>query len=430
MPNPTAQLISGGTLGAFSGVVWGSVQRGGKLWQFVNEPSTDIMGAYLLNAGGTFDLKDAGNGARSVATPMYWDGVSATCTFWGPDFTTGQIGLQSFDLDMQTWGPRFDLDTGDLLSSTTPEALWLRSDGSWIGFGLFGGDDIHYYASIYIDSGLPWTGPLDICVNAPPATFANGTSILDSNDVLHCIFQDLDNLRWYYQQVLADYTLGVFQEFAAGLTAQGSASTMAIVGDQLLWGVQVDATDPDIGAYSFPAVYVGTGLSNPSWVLSGTIDPNEFVTVPPDPFPQPQNPTSYANLFYRAGVLYACWNRTVYSFGSFPAQDGQIMVGQTSDPTFLTGWTSESFYDPNLPPPLFPGGDDAFAFTSILSFDTAGVINGASVDYTDTTVSGPEERYWIGFSGPPPPPSCVSGRGPDLWRIHRGTLQALRAAGK
>ena len=39
----------------------------------------------------------------------------------------------------------------------------------------------------------------------------------------------------------------------------------------------------------------------------------------------------------------------------------------------------------------------------MLAFDAAGAIIGASVDYTDTTVSGPEQRYWIGFTSPTPP---------------------------
>ena len=373
------------------------------------------MGAYLLDSGGaSFTLYDGGNGPSPVACAQYWDGTSNLVTFLYNDLSTGCF-LVDFDMDARTWGVPYATGNQPTVSYL-PVALWRYADGvSFIGLFLRGGDNIFYYCSIF--DGSNWDAPFDICTNAagvdPDVSFDTATSILDSSDQLAVIFHDSPNNRFFWQQVASDSSLTNFGEFPgqAGspqdLSDNPTASTMRIVGGSILWGIRRNAVDPDAGPYEFPAVYIGTPVSNPVWTETGTIDPNSFVLVDGDPIPQPQSATSYGDLFYVGGVLYSIYMRNVYTNDSFPSQDGQIFISQTSDPSFLAGWTSQNFYNPNADPTLFPPGDDALGFTPLLGFNAAGAIIGASVDYTDTTVSGPEQRYWIGGTPSPPAPSGV-----------------------
>ena len=414
---PTPVLIAGaggGTLGAFSGVVWGSVTRAnGDVWQFISEStSSSPMGAYKLNAGGSFDEIAPGTGPNSQHAPMYWDGVSNLVTFLWNDGST--VALRDFNLDTQTWGADYG-ETNVPDPSYLPEALWKRSDGSLIAIFLHAGDATHYYRAIF--SAGAWGGTLDICTLADavfPGSFDTITSILDSSDVLHTIFHNFAN-DFFYQQVNQDGTLGVFQQFdqtgsPQNLNATATSSTMRISGDSLLWGVNRNGTNVDIGTYAFPAIAIGTPLSNPVWSFTDTIDPNAFVLVDGDPIPQVQPPTTYPNLFLLPGpVLQAVYIRSVYTGLDFPLKEGAIEISQTSVPGFLSGWTSAQFYDPNAAPTLFPPGDIAFGFEPLLSFNAQSQLNGISVDYTDTSGADLEQRYWFGVATPtPPPPPAMS----------------------
>ena len=412
---------NGGTLGAFSGVQWAAAIRNGQTWEFVSEPppaTVTVMGGYLLNSAGTsFGLHDAGDGPSSAFAPMYWDGVSNLVTFLWRDTVGSTVALRNFNLDTMLWEPDFAV-TADL-ALDDPVALWKRSDGSWIGLFLQTGGDILVYVTSIFTGGV-WSSPVDITVNAGGLGFEsydNATSIITPDDVLLTIFHASDGNEFFLQATNQDGTLGVFQQFPGqsgspqDLNATVTASTLAIVGDSLLWGITRNFDGgAGVGIYQAPAVYVGTPLSNPVWTESGSIDPNSFVLVGGDPIPQPQSPTTYGNLFYNNGTLYSVYIRNVYTDLSFPVLEGQIMISQTKDPTFLTGWTSASFYDPNANPTLFPPGDTAFGFTPLLAFDPTGDIVGVSVDYTDTTAAGPEQRYWFGAAIPPTPVApAVSG---------------------
>ena len=105
---------------------------------------------------------------------------------------------------------------------------------------------------------------------------------------------------------------------------------MRIVGDSILWGIRRNAVDPDAGAVPVPCCLCGHArLQIPFGLNPGTIDPNSFVLVDGDPFPQPQSATSYGDLFYVDGILYSVYMRNVYTTLEFPSQDGQIFISQT-----------------------------------------------------------------------------------------------------
>ena len=408
--------VGGGTLGAFSGVQFGAVQRIGQLWEFVSEPApiTQTIGAYLFAGRQTNSYTLEGGataGPSSVSCAMYWDGASNLVSFLWSDGVAAYL-IRQFNLDTQAWGADFPASNAPAyaLYSTTQNALalWQRSNGSYIAL-------IGNY-TVILSAGA-WTNAADYTLNAQAlglSTFANSTSILDALNILHVIFQETSQNRWFYQQVLPDGTLGVFQEFAGqggvpqDLYTAATASTMVIQGGSLLWGIVRNGTDPNLGTYQFPAVYVGSPLSNPVWTESDSIDPNGYINLPGPPFPFPQPPTTYPNLFFQNGVLYAVYIRSVYTGGNFPLQEGAIQISQTSNAAFLAGWRSAQFYDPNFTPTLFPPGDTAFGFTPLLAFNPAGQVIGVSVDYTDTSVGGPEQRYWI-LGAPYPTPGLAGG---------------------
>ena len=279
------------------------------------------MGAYLLDSGGaSFTLYDGGNGPSPVACAQYWDGTSSLVTFLYNDLSTGCF-LIDFDMDARTWGVPYA--TGNQPSTSfSPVALWRYADGvSFIGLFLRGGDNIFYYCAIF--DGSNWDVPFDICTNAagvdPDVSFDTATSVLDSSDQLTVIFHDSPNNRFFWQQVPSDGSLTNFGEFPGqggspqDLSDNPTASTLRIVGDSILWGIRRNAVDPDAGPYEFPAVYIGSPVSNPVWTETGTIDPNSFVLVDGDPIPQPQSATSYGDLFYVGGVLYSIYMRNVFT---------------------------------------------------------------------------------------------------------------------
>ena len=415
--------VSGRGLGSYSGVQWGGVQWNGKLWQFVTSvpPSTNTLNAYLSQGGNnaTWDLIDALGGISGIAAAQYWSGKDNQVTFlYTPGAASGVASqLRTFDLDLQAWGNDF----GAGGPTYAPKMLWRRSDGTYIG--LFqsavsaSGD---FYIAILT---LPdtWGAALDITTGAqglpgfdPSVTnFTRVTSILDSTDLLHVIFATSSSdptwqNRYFYQQVKADGTLGIFQEFPGqAATPQDLASvggtyngTMAIVSGVLYWGIVRNGIDAVVGAYQFPAVYAGAPLSNPVWAESGNIDPNIAAFFAPDPNPNYQPPTLFPDLFYSAytGVLYAVYIRNGY-YAPFQSNPGQIQVSQIS-PISSGQWGSYTFYDPDATPPLFAPGADVAGNAPLMVLRADGVILGFSVDFTDVSTSEPEQRYWVGALPP------------------------------
>ena len=402
-PVVIAGVANGGGLGSYNGVQWGGLQWKGALWQFVTTLVPGAFGAFQsIDKGHSFQEIDATHDIPVNSACFFWDGVSnlVTCLYQTAGTGTG-ILLKRFDLDAQTWGATFGATSAP---TYLPLSVWVKSNGDIIGlFQDNSGAEGIIYAALY--SGGAWGAPLDITTsiaalpgfNAGNTGFTGGTAILDSQNRLHVILATLSsnlgpptwNNRYFYIQVNAAVTAisnlfdfpgqqNALQDISAAGTNAAAMNKLAIVDDSLVWGVlRNSATVPLL----FPSVYVGSGLSAPTWQESGNIDPNTVAGQTSGTAQQ------FPNMFFdpTMGQLYAVYTRNT------SGTRNQIQLSLTRNNGFLSGWSSQTIFDSNVIPPAGIG-----LFYPLIVLNQFGALIGISFD---NTVSGTEQRYYTAFPG-------------------------------
>ena len=402
-PVVIAGVSNGGGLGSYSGVQWGAIQWKGALWQFVTTLVPGAFGAFQsVDGGHSYQEIDAAHDIPVSSASFYWDGKSnqVVCIYQTAGTGTS-ILMKVFNLDTQVWGATF----GAAAAPTyLPLSVWVKANGSDV-IGIFQ-DTSTAEAKIYacLFTGGAWGTPLDLTTsiaalpgfNAGNTTFGGGTAIIDSQDRMHVILSTTSsnlgpptwNNRYFYVQVNAAVTAisNLFdfpgqQAALQDLAGAGFASAqnkLVIVNNSLVWGVlRQSATAPT----QFPAVYVGSNLTSPSWAESGSIDPNTLAGQTNGTAEQ------FPNMFFdpTTGQLYA-----VYTRNANGGTRNQVQLSLTRDSGFLTQWTSQTLFDDLVIPPA------GTLFYPLIVLNQYGALIGISFDNTENAV---EQRYYTAFPG-------------------------------
>jgi len=332
---------------------------------------TNVNGEYATriwkssNAGRTWKALDIANepfGVYNYRCAVF-DGLN-TVTFAilpaaVPFGTGGPVFLQNFNLVTDTWGLPFGL-----VGAPTPLALsglYRRSTGELV------------LISQYPDPGpLPnpnfgfqtffggvWSPIFDLGVNAralplfPAISALSGNSgfpaVVDANDRLHVFFTvgglPEDPIGWdartFYQQVLANNTLGPFFDFPGqGVTPVDIQDwgNPVIDGDSLVWPVVRFLAGP---ITQYQDVYQSTPLAVPVWTALGPpgIDAASFGVF---------RPTSSPRIAFDGSQLFVSFIQTT----DLIQVQNQLRICQSA--AALAAWNAQTLFD-YLTDPAPPG---------------------------------------------------------------------------
>ena len=383
-------------------------QRGPALWVFLENSATFPVALYeawkSLDGGSTWtQINGVGFGSLGWAdtpVPSYYDGLHTVTFLYNQGNRTGNVFLQSFDLNSETWGAPFAAQ--GLPTHIAPWALWPLGGGFIALFQDDTASPLPFQTQIW--DGSSWGALVDITVNAQALTgfnpantfFLNAFSAIDPAGVLHVIFRTSSlnaawNNRYFYQEVTPANTLQNFAEFPG----QGGAHpdlhtslsptpgpTLIVLGNSLYWGIIRNNYGP--GAATFPSVYIGTPLINPVWTELGNLDPAAVST---------QVPVAFPSLFYDpvGGQIFADFIRPSVALGN------QAQAIETAD-LFVTS-QSVTLSDSSA------GGPKLIADNPLLLFGAfVYLASGSAASHEPATAAA---AFFIGPPTPPPPASPV-----------------------
>ncbi len=316
--------------------------------------------------------QQGGEGPQAPGWPggeaAVWDGANTVTVVYRNAAGT-HVPLVQFSLSTQTWGA----SAGDLGSNASPFQLFIDSNGHFVAlYSLYPSDK--YETQTW--NGASWSAAVDICAGAealpnfnPVVTFFSvGTAALDSNNVLHVIFNTHSSdptwdSRFFYQEVTSAGALQNFQEFPGQsgvnkdlhtLSQAQIAPTLIISGNSLYWGILRNNYGANQNPY--PAIYVGTPIVNPVWTETGNIDPGVLSF---------QTPSNYPVLASIGGALYATFTRENQSDSGTQIQTVSTSNGfATSVSTTLTDTATGGPFTTGSNPMLLAGlviGADGYA---------------------------------------------------------------------
>jgi len=324
----------------------GPFLRGGNLYsvmQSVNNPPGNIYVVKSTDQGATWTILDLVNSPQRHITGVinaptagaYWDGVDTLTVAYNAGSLTvgGPIKLQTFDLVNEIWGPLFGTSGAPIVNAVNQ--MYIRPDGTLIvltnrimsGFSAVG------IRAFILASGV-WSAPFNVDTNITIGFISNASSstVIDlTTGIIHLFGRALSGgtpLVWY-QQILANNTLGPYENFGATFlpTFSGKGNPI-IVGANLLLGV-VDSTD------TYPTLLLGTPLAAPvfSVLSSPGIDPG-FPGAGSTNTLQPTLASDGTNIF------------AVYLFFNTGFTGVLVRLAQTvniANP--LLGWSGSEIYD-------------------------------------------------------------------------------------
>jgi hypothetical protein len=299
------------------------------------------------------------------------------------------VALQDFDTNSDTWGAAYGSGS---VTANIVGGCFRRPDGSvLIIYSVPTGTDSALWASVW--DGASWTS-FDAGINieslpgwdAPTMSVVGNQvqQLMDSTGRVHLLFYtqafpfigpEVWSKRCFYQAIETDNSLGSFFDFPGQDTVPqdlqsfsgGPIGRPVIVADNIVLPVLRKA--PSF-ITSYATLYIGTGLSNPSWTEwtgDGT-DPNFGYTL---------------NDGYPMECPYAATDGesiAIITVNQDPANGDPyrvLRISATRDlTTFLTGWMPDTFYSQG----------------TAMHLPTLGLND----DQYQVTMENPSTQYWLG----------------------------------
>jgi hypothetical protein len=436
-----ASMLSSATFGAFT--------YSGNLYKVVAGQQTSItLVCKSVNVGATWTRLDAASAPAFQRSAAYFDGVQTVIVA----FQTGNSGavanpinFQDFDLATETWGVVYG--AAGAPSTFNPRTIWKRPDGTYVllysNRNTFNpGDPSGLAFAIYDPGTSTWTttdsdAGANIILLAgwdPTQTIVQTAfirSYMDAAGNVGVFFRTSSvqivpviwGNRCFYQQILANDTLGSFFDFpgqVAPLTG-GQQDLQAFSGSPLgqpviVGDIIVLPTLQRNRNQAFPAqiavAYLGTPVATPVWSTDNTklMDPDSLIDTLITPQESPSASSDGTTIF-----------------AAFPAQaaDGtnfaRIRLCQTVNlASPADGWSAITAFDFQAEPPPFDHADQSLTSPSVFA---AGSPLAASCNTPPSGAVG--APYSHSFT-------AVGGTAPYTFSITAGSLpngMAMSAAG-
>lgn len=340
----------------FNGVLYIVGQTNG----FQSVPTELILVLSSVDQGATWQIQDQANSPHKGIGPGAQAGDQAGSVLVGNVLTlayapvdnvapiAGSIRFRDFSLVTNTWG--VDYGVGGPMATSINQCV-RRSNGDLVVIHNSGVVPASIRFSVF--TGGAWNAPISMSTNIAAGFTTNASSAvaIDAVDTIHCMMlcNGATN-AWFYQQILANNTLGQFFNFPFGTfdaTGYLAMANPVIVGNNIVFG-GFDITR------SFPVAIVGTPLANPVFTVSATIDPG-FDLSDLAPF-----------AFAYDGVIL--WGAAAGHQGGA----GAIRMIQTTNANPLLGWTffteipiTNPLTDPSWAHPYLTGGLPTITYDDI-----------------------------------------------------------------
>lgn len=266
------------------------------VWTVLDDANSPQMDRITLNSSAIFD------------------GVSTLTICFFSSVTSGPVKFQDFDLVTETWGAVYG--TVGAPTARQVNQIFVRSDASRVLLfrpnALTGLDAAVYAAGA-------WSAPYAVDTNVAAASNGAAAAVLDiATDIIHVFLHTTGNTTTY-QQILANDTLGVFTNFAAGdaTFAYQQMANPVIVGNFIVFGM-ADPTGVS------PVVIVGTPVAAPVFTVSAAID-----------IPYAQTPADAPYLAFDGTTIYAI----IANDTGFGTDAGNLRIGTNVNLTTPdSGW--------------------------------------------------------------------------------------------
>ena len=240
-------------------------------------------------------------GWLSVPAPAVFDGDHTVTFFFSQGNFTRLNFLIQYDLNSGTWSAPFaELDTGDSGITYIPQAIARKSNGHFVVlYTLDETNEPQQVLPVYSQEwdGAAWSTAVHVSADAEASgafdpnlySFVYSTAALDSSDNWHIVLMAQETHApftapplFYYQQLSAAGAVVNFFEFPGQVAPNPDlvslevqpAPNLLISGNTLYWMVNRNNYSGQ-GASTFPAVYVGSPIDNPTWRETGNIDPGQ-----------------------------------------------------------------------------------------------------------------------------------------------------------
>jgi hypothetical protein len=399
---PTAELAA-----EASSPINGVVVFGNALYCVLITPGVGTGVFQSLNSGAAWSQLDLAGAPTDQNGVACFDGGSNLIVCLEAN-ATGQIYLQNFSLLTGDWGAPYA--TGG--PTGLPIAVYQRAGASDIVAVVgFSGEATRLTFANW--NGAIWASQ-DAGQNITTLPGWDSTqthvapeivpTVLDGSNSLHIFFQTASSIttpgaQWnnliFYQEILANNTLGSFFEFPGQQPVTGPQQLICTsgrnpVGRPIILNGSIVlpcvVTDSLFPSAQYPTLFIGTANV---WTLSPVA-----TGIDPAGTPLTQAPTQAPGLWDTGtGIIVAIWPRPT----AISATPDQLQMAQTSNllnPTL--GWTAQTIFDGDNPP------SNIANFYSPSAQPQPGTSNIMVTSDAVNQTTAAEERYWFGTFTPTP----------------------------
>lgn len=333
-------------------------QRLYALQQKIGSGGANINGTGMWSStdGTTYTELDSANAPNSDLGTLFYDAPNnqAIIALVQDTFPQSQqtVFLKTFSTLTNTWGANFA--PGGPPAKTVVQHVFKRPDGTILviydaGNGLAPAGQTRLQANVW--NGAAWVGAFDAGAGSFATDGANlivvtCCAIMDSTTGnIHCVYTN--GTHYYYQEILANNTLGTFHVFGALNLRNGAFGNIILQGNSLfVGGLDSTATHNEF--------FIGTPLSAPVW---NTITPANMVYTAGHVAGQPIVATNGTNIyalvtFFDPTFVYVGFQIWVSTDGGntwtlaplnstepffYDFTPGQSPIAPNADPTFGIG---------------------------------------------------------------------------------------------